>query len=143
MQESNVELVVARDKAEDAKRATDAFVASVSHELRTPLNHIIGFCQLMELTELDDQQREDLGKIRGAGQYLLDLINDILDYQKIIMGVLRLEVEDIELTPLVEEIAGAMRMKAAENENELVIECGRIWEPFTTIPSGCGRSSTT
>ncbi|HUG89561.1 MAG TPA: response regulator [Planctomycetaceae bacterium] len=126
LRQMNQDLLIARDQAEAANRATEAFVAAVSHELRTPLNHIMGFCQLMELSELDAQQREDLTKISGAGKYLLSLVNDILDYQRIVMGVVRLEPEEFELQPLVEELAAAMELKARENGNRIVVECGGV-----------------
>ena len=80
------QLEVARDVALAASRAKDAFVGSVSHELRTPLFHVDSFAQLLEYTELDEDQKSDLTKIRRASADLLDLVNDLLDYQKIIMG---------------------------------------------------------
>src|SRR5262249_40253471 len=57
LEQANTELQTARDAAEGLNRAKDAFVATVSHELRTPLNHISGFCQLLEMTELDEEQQ--------------------------------------------------------------------------------------
>lgn len=131
---TNQELLLARDAAESANRATERFVASVSHELRTPLNHIMGFCQLLELTELDPQQQDDLAKIRHAGKYLLGLVNDILDYQRIIMGVVDLELEEFAVAPFLGEIADAMRARAAENRNTLRVECAADAGTLTADP---------
>jgi len=79
--QAEVDLRVARDKAETASRAKSAFMASMSHELRTPLNAIIGFSSILAETKLgpDPRQNEYAGEILGTGRRLLDLINDILD----------------------------------------------------------------
>ena len=120
---ANEELKAARDKAHELSRAKDAFLASVSHELRNPLNQVSGFCQLIELTDLDDEQRADLQKIRLAANQLLALINDILDYQKIIMGGITLEPEDIQVSELLKEVGDAMEFQARENRNCLEVHC--------------------
>ena len=116
------ELRAARDKAQELAKAKDAFLASVSHELRNPLNQVSGFCQLLELSELDDGQHQDVRKIRVANDQLLALINDILDYQKIIMGGLRLEPQDLEVESLLGEVRDAMSVLPNPNENQLYVE---------------------
>ncbi|MCS6851997.1 MAG: response regulator [Gemmataceae bacterium] len=123
------ELRVARDKAQAAAVARDLFLAQVSHELRTPLNHILGFCQLLELSNLDAAQQGDLRKIHQAGEHLLCLINDILDYQKVIMGQVPLDIEELEVGPLIRDIADTMEPKIRERGNRLVID----------VPSALGR----
>ncbi len=121
---ANAELTAARDKAHELSRAKDAFLASVSHELRNPLNQVSGFCQLLELTDLDDEQLADVQKIRLAGSQLLTLINDILDYQKIIMGGITLEPEDLQVSKLVKEVGDALKFQARDNGNLLEVDCG-------------------
>jgi signal transduction histidine kinase/DNA-binding response OmpR family regulator len=123
LEQANEELKVARDKAQELNRAKDAFLASVSHELRNPLNQVSGFCQLLEMTDLDNDQRADLEKIRAAGSQLLTLINDILDYQKIIMGGITLEPEEIAVPELVRQIGEAMAFPARDNGNQLEVHC--------------------
>lgn len=123
LEEANTELKVARDKAEDLSRAKSAFLASVSHELRNPLNQVSGFCQLLELSPLDDEQRADLKKIQLAGSQLLALVNDILDYQKIVMGGVQLEPEEIKVCELLSEVGDAMKFAAEENGNHVKVEC--------------------
>ena len=76
----------------------------MSHELRTPLNAIIGFSEIMEAgmfgplgaAKYDEYSRD----IRESGQYLLEVINDILDMSKIEAGRIRLALEDVELEPV-------------------------------------------
>ena len=123
LEETNEQLRLARDKAQQLGKAKDAFLASVSHELRNPLNQVSGFCQLLEMTDLDDGQRADLQKIRFASAQLLALINDILDYQKIIMGGLSLEPEKFSVDELVDEIKCATVVQPNENGNRLVFDC--------------------
>ncbi len=122
LQAAMTELTAARDKAHELAKAKDAFLATVSHELRNPLNQVSGFCQLLELTELTDEQLADVRKIRSAQGQLLDLINDILDYQKIIMGGITLEQEEFNLDDLVGELRDAMSVQANENNNQLEIQ---------------------
>jgi signal transduction histidine kinase/CheY-like chemotaxis protein len=123
LETANAQLAEARDKAEQVSVAKDFFLATVSHELRTPLNHVIGFIQLLELTPLDEEQQRDLAKIHSAAHNLLGLVNDLLDYQKIVQGVLPLEPTNFDVAAWVGELADAMRPKVAEKGNRLVVDC--------------------
>jgi signal transduction histidine kinase len=77
---AEVEIRIARDKAEHASRAKSAFLSAMSHELRTPLNAIIGFSQILASDKTSAPRSLDyLGEIHDSGVRLLDLINDILD----------------------------------------------------------------
>lgn len=67
------------EAAQEANLSKSAFLATMSHEIRTPLNAIIGFSELLEGSDLHDEQREDLAAIRSSGNLLLELINSILD----------------------------------------------------------------
>jgi signal transduction histidine kinase/DNA-binding response OmpR family regulator len=124
LQEANKQLAASRDAALAASRAKDAFLANMSHELRTPLNHVAGYCQLLELTPLDDCQREDLGKIRAAGNHLLTLINDVLDLSKIEAGKMHVESVTFAIKPLVQEVAELTRVLAEKNQNTLEVHVG-------------------
>lgn len=89
----------ARDAAEGASRAKTEFLSSMGHELRTPLNAILGFAQLLDSgpTPLTPLQKQDVDKILGAGWYLLELINEILDLAQIESGNVVLESESVSL----------------------------------------------
>ena len=103
-----------KTRAEEANQAKSKFLANMSHELRTPLNAIIGFSEIMQSGMFGplgaDKYIEYCGDIHASGQYLLDVINDILDMSKIEAGRMRLDFEDIELDYL---LADAVRLVSA------------------------------
>ena len=84
-----------KNRAEDANQTKSKFLANMSHELRTPLNAIIGFSEIMESGMFGalgaDKYHEYCRDIRQSGQYLLDVINDVLDMSKIEAGRLKLD----------------------------------------------------
>jgi two-component system cell cycle sensor histidine kinase PleC len=90
-----------KTRAEEANQAKSKFLANMSHELRTPLNAIIGFSEIMESGMFGPLGAEKYGEycrdIRESGQYLLDVINDILDMSKIEAGRIRLDLEEVSL----------------------------------------------
>ncbi|MCL2754113.1 MAG: ATP-binding protein [Oscillospiraceae bacterium] len=80
-----------------ASRSKSAFLANMSHEIRTPLNSIVGFSELAITPELDARTKDYLEKITQNSQWLLQIINDILDISKIESGKLELEVIPFDL----------------------------------------------
>jgi two-component system, cell cycle sensor histidine kinase PleC len=107
-----------KTRAEDANQAKSKFLANMSHELRTPLNAIIGFSEIMHSGMFGplgaDKYREYCGDILASGQYLLDVINDILDMSKIEAGRMRLDFEDIELDDLLADSVRVVSARAIE-----------------------------
>ncbi|GHA89311.1 histidine kinase [Modicisalibacter luteus] len=100
----NIELDMARRRAQQANRIKSEFLANMSHEIRTPLNGIIGFCRLLGRSRLDARQREWLGHVETASDNLLSLINDILDFSKIEAGKMELESVPIDMVSMVDEV---------------------------------------
>nr|MDP9126298.1 PAS domain S-box protein [Pseudomonadota bacterium] len=100
LQALNLELVAARDVAEDAAQAKSAFLANMSHEIRTPMNVIIGLTHLMLRDQHDPVTSDRLAKVGDAAMHLLDIINDILDLSKIDAGKLVLAPVDFSVDAL-------------------------------------------
>jgi hypothetical protein len=100
------ELAEAMEKAQAADRLKSAFLAAMSHELRTPLNSIIGFTGMVLqglAGPLNEEQKKQLGMVRGSAHHLLDLINDVLDISKIEAGQLNLMSENFDLRKSIEK----------------------------------------
>lgn len=122
VREQTKELLEANDELRGLAAAKDEFLASVSHELRQPLNSIFGYIQFLEMSDLDEEQKGDVEKTHLAATYLHRLINDILDYQKIIMGGLALEPADFEAAEFFQNVKDSMKPQAAERGNQFVFE---------------------
>jgi two-component system, cell cycle sensor histidine kinase PleC len=108
-----------KTRAESANRSKSEFLANMSHELRTPLNAIIGFSEIMT-TELfgalgSPKYAEYVYDIRRSGQFLLDVINDILDMSKIEAGRTDLEFETVEVKPVLDDVLRLVGPRAIES----------------------------
>jgi signal transduction histidine kinase/CheY-like chemotaxis protein len=110
----STELITARDEAVTANQAKDAFLSSTSHELRTPLNAVLGFAQLLQLSDLGHEDREAVERILAAGRHLLALINELIDIARIESGEFSLSLEPVALQPVVEETGQLMAPLAAD-----------------------------
>ena len=112
-----------KTRAEDANQAKSKFLANMSHELRTPLNAIIGFSEIMESAMFGplgaEKYTEYSRDIRESGEYLLDVINDILDMSKIEAGGIRLTPEVIALEPVLADCLRVVSTRAAEKHLKL------------------------
>ncbi len=116
-----------KTRAEEANQAKSKFLANMSHELRTPLNAIIGFSEIMESGMFGplgtDKYREYCSDIHQSGQYLLDVINDILDMSKIEAGRIRLDPEQVELESFLND---AMRVVSGRADDKRLMLTARI-----------------
>jgi signal transduction histidine kinase len=125
IEETTEELAQAKEEAEAANRSKSAFLANMSHELRTPLNAVIGLSDIMiEDAGFDGNEAiiPDLVKIKGAGEHLLELINEVLDLSKIEAGKVELYIEEFPVAALLESVVGTVGAVAAQNGNRLVVE---------------------
>ncbi len=113
-------------------RDRSAFLAALSHELRTPLNAILGFTEVL-LSEVDgplsDDARENLEVVRGSGQHLRSLIDDILDLSALESGELRLDRREVDVLTIAEEVVREGQVTAKEKpvEVELSGERALAW----------------
>jgi PAS domain S-box-containing protein len=117
---ADAELAAARDQALESTRLKSQFVANVSHELRTPMNGILGLTDLLLETELTPEQRDHTMMVRGCGETLLMLLNDILDLSKIEAGRMELHPEPFDMRLLVQQTADLFEVRARRKGVELV-----------------------
>ena len=104
----------ARRDAESANRAKDEFLATLSHELRTPLNAIVGWAHLLKTGQLDEGQRtRAIDVIDRNAKAQSQIVGDVLDVSRIVMGKLRLEVRPVDLGTVIEEALDTLRPAAA------------------------------
>ena len=134
--EAELELEAARDTALAALRAKSAFLATMSHEIRTPMNGVIGLADLLSTTDLDERQRQYVAGVQTAGDALLGIINDVLDFSKIEAGRMELEVIDLDVTQVIDEVAGLLARQAHAKGIELITRgCPGLSTPLRGDPS--------
>lgn len=108
--------------AESASRAKSSFLANMSHEIRTPMNAIIGLTHILSRTVRAPELLDKLGKIAGAADHLLSVINDILDISKIEANKLVLEKSDFDFSELLTRISAMIIDRVHAKGLELVID---------------------
>ena len=115
----------ARETAEEANRIKSQFLANMSHELRTPLNAILnctGFVYDELYGPLNEKQRNNLSRVLSSGEYLLSLINDILDITKIETGVVSLFVQQVNLNVILSDITTTLESLVSDRPVKLVVD---------------------
>ncbi len=125
----NSALIDERDRAQDAAKIKADFLSTITHELRTPMYAVTGLTHLLLETDPRDDQQEHLETLQSSGEYLLSLIDNILDFNKLEANKVELEQIPFELKKRVEDITTSLSNQAKDQGNNLSLEFDK------TIPS--------
>ena len=110
------EIVKAKNEAETANKAKSEFLSRISHELRTPLNSILGFAQLLEMSDQNPQHQKAIRHILNSGRHLLGLINEVLNISQIEAGQLALAIGPVQINDIITEMVDIMHHFAEKHK---------------------------
>lgn len=117
LEKTNAKLASSNTALVETSRLKSQFLANMSHELRTPLNAIIGFSRIvLRKTEsiIPEKQAKNLQMVHESGKHLLDMVNDLLDIERIEAGMLRVSLSTVEVTSLIAGVVSSLAPAAAE-----------------------------
>jgi len=122
LQDKNIELQLAKEKAEKASLAKAQFLSTITHELRTPLYAVTGLTHLLLEEDPKPHQKEHLNSLKFSGEYLLSLINNILDLNKLEANKVEIEKTTFSLKKRINDVLIALKKSADDRKNNLHLE---------------------
>jgi len=122
LQDKNSELILAKEKAEKASLAKAQFLSTITHELRTPLYAVTGLTHLLMEENPKEYQKEHLNSLKFSGEYLLSLINNILDLNKLEANKVEIEKTTFNLKKRMNDVLVALKKSAADRNTNLYLE---------------------
>ncbi len=144
---AEIELLAAKDRAEESDRLKSAFLANMSHEIRTPMNGILGFAELLKMPGITgDQQIQFIDIIKKSGERMLNIINDIIDISKIEAGLVTVNLVESNINLQTEFIYNFFKIQAAgkgislsyknglnENESLIITDREKLYAILTNL----------
>lgn len=122
LQTKNTELMIAKDNAEKASMVKAQFLSTITHELRTPMYAVTGLTHLLLSENPTEEQKKHLDSLKFSGEYLLSLINNILDLNKLEANKVEVEQTSFNLRKRVDDVLFALERSAQEKGNKLQLE---------------------
>ncbi|PWR04026.1 hypothetical protein DKT77_02970 [Meridianimarinicoccus roseus] len=101
-------------EVKEANASKSRFLAAMSHEIRTPMNAILGFAQLLKMSDLDDKRRAHVDAIQSAGGTLMNLLTDLLDLSQMEAGHIKIEAKPFDLDDFLGQLADWWQTAAAD-----------------------------
>jgi PAS domain S-box-containing protein len=115
LKQTELELVKAKERAEESDRLKSAFLANMSHEIRTPMNGILGFTELLKEPDLTDPEKEKyIDIIEKSGARLLNIINDIISISKVESGQMAVNLSEININDQIEYLCNFFKPEAEQ-----------------------------
>jgi signal transduction histidine kinase/CheY-like chemotaxis protein len=122
---NEIDLIIAKEKAEESDRLKSAFLANMSHEIRTPMNGILGFAELLKEPNLKgDEQQKYIGIIEKSGARMLNIINNIVDISKIESGLMKVKNSEINVNMYLDQILTFFNPEAQTKNIKLNFKAG-------------------
>lgn len=122
---AELELIKAKEKAEESDKLKSAFLANMSHEIRTPMNGILGFAELLKTPNLTgDEQMEYIRIIKKSGDRMLNIINDIVDISKIEAGQVKVFVSETKINEQTEFLYSFFKLEVEKKGIQLILRNG-------------------